>query len=365
MSGLADLLDEIDRMEAVAETTQNHLARLDVLADDADPLVAMMARSTRNLARMRARRTAEQGSKRSQGEEVAVIAAPEQAVLTLAVETTEHAPPKSDGAGGGKKAGNPTPEELKCILNRYITRQATHVASHVMGFDAMAEGKFVSYLRVSTDRQGRSGLGLDAQRNAVADFLAGGRWTLVREFVEVESGKRADRPKLAEAMALCRVHGGTLVIAKLDRLSRDAHFLLGLEKAGVDFVAADMPTANRLTVGIMAMVADEERRMISARTKAALAVAKARGTKLGGDRGNFASIAARGRAAGVAARQARASARTADIAPIIAGLQAEGVKSLGQLAAALTERGIPTSRGADRWSPMQVSRVLRAGADGP
>ena len=149
----------------------------------------------------------------------------------------------------------------------------------------MAEGKWISYLRVSTDRQGKSGLGLEAQRASVADYLNGGHWKLIKEFVEVESGKRADdRPKLEAAFAACRLHGAKLVIAKIDRLSRDAHFLLGLDKAGVDFVAADMPNANRLTVGIMAMVAEEERRMISARTKAALAAAKARGKKLGGRR---------------------------------------------------------------------------------
>ena len=149
----------------------------------------------------------------------------------------------------------------------------------------MAEGKFVSYLRVSTVRQGRSGLGLEAQRRAVDDFLNGGEWRVIKEFVEVESGKKADRPELLKAFQACRLFGAKLVIAKLDRLSRDAHFLLGLEKAGVDFVAADMPQANRLTVGIMAMVADEERRMISARTKAALAQAKKRGTRPGGYRG--------------------------------------------------------------------------------
>src|SRR5829696_8385424 len=145
----------------------------------------------------------------------------------------------------------------------------------------MARGHFVSYLRVSTDRQGRSGLGLEAQRKAVADFLDGGQWELIAEFVEVECGKRDDRPKLAEAMALCRLHNATLVIAKLDRLSRDAHFLLGLQKAGVRFVAADMPEANEMVVGIMAVVAQAERKMISARTKAALAAAKARGVQLG------------------------------------------------------------------------------------
>src|SRR4051795_2506222 len=125
----------------------------------------------------------------------------------------------------------------------------------------MAKGRYVSYLRVSTDRQGRSGLGLEAQRKAVEDFLNGGRWDLIDEFVEVESGKRDDRPKLTEALSLCRLHNATLVIAKLDRLSRDAAFLLGL------FVAADMPEANELVVGIMAVVAQAERKMISQRTR--------------------------------------------------------------------------------------------------
>src|SRR3954447_16722721 len=157
----------------------------------------------------------------------------------------------------------------------------------------MAKGAFVAYYRVSTERQGRPGLGLDAQRKAVEDFLNGGNWRLVAEFKEIESGKHSDRPALAKAFRACRLHGAKLVIAKLDRLSRDAHFLLGLEKAGVDFVAADMPTANRLTVGIMAMVADEERRLISKRTKGALAAAKKRGVKLGGDRGARLSRAAR------------------------------------------------------------------------
>ena len=170
----------------------------------------------------------------------------------------------------------------------------------------MSEGKFVSYIRVSTAKQGRSGLGLEAQRHAVETYLNGGNWKLVKEFIEVESGKKADRPQLAKAFQACRVFGAKLVIAKLDRLSRNAHFLLGLENAGVDFVAADMPHANRLTVGIMAMVAEDEGRRISERTKAALAAAKRRGVKLGGDHG--AQLTAKQRAAGVAARQAKAQA---------------------------------------------------------
>src|SRR5215210_2947233 len=180
----------------------------------------------------------------------------------------------------------------------------------------MAEGSFVAYYRVSTERQGRSGLGLDAQRKAVEDFLNGGNWRLVDKFTEVESGKQSDRPALAKAFRAWRLHGAKLVIAKLDRLSRDAHFLLGLEKAGVDFVAADMPTANRLTVGIMAMVADEERRMTSKRTKEALAAAKARGAQLGGNRG--AIISAEAREVSRKARLAASEARVADLAPVIA-----------------------------------------------
>src|ERR1700757_3781471 len=184
----------------------------------------------------------------------------------------------------------------------------------------MTEGKWISYLRVSTKRQGKSGLGLEAQHHAVDEFLNGGKWTLVKEYVEVESGKRTDRPQLEASLKACRAYGAKLVIAKLDRLSRDAHFLLGLEKAGVDFVAADMPNANRLTVGIMAMVAEEERRMISKRTEEALAAAKKRGTKLGGDRGVVPSK--KTRAMGVQALQARADAKAADLAPIIEELRA-------------------------------------------
>jgi DNA invertase Pin-like site-specific DNA recombinase len=220
----------------------------------------------------------------------------------------------------------------------------------------VADGKWISYLRVSTDRQGKSGLELEAQRNAVAEFLNGGNWSLVKEFVEVENGNRADRPKLAEAVKACRAYGAKLVIAKLDRLSRDAHFLLGLEKAGVDFVAADMPNANRLTVGIMAMVAEEERRLISKRTKEALAAAKRRGVKLGGDRG--VAPTRKVRAMAVGALQARANARAADVAPIIAELQAAGVTSRTGIAAGLNEKGIPTPRGNGTWTATQVSRLL-------
>ena len=145
----------------------------------------------------------------------------------------------------------------------------------------MANGKFISYLRVSTGRQSQSGLGLEAQREAVAQYLNGGDWDLIEEVIEVESGRKNQRPSLEKAIRLCNAVGATLIVAKFDRLSRDAHFLLGLQKSGVKFVAADNPDANELTIGILAIVAENEARAISQRTKAALDAAKARGQVLG------------------------------------------------------------------------------------
>lgn len=230
----------------------------------------------------------------------------------------------------------------------------------------MAQGKFVSYLRVSTERQGRSGLGLEAQREAVTTYLNGGPWSLVAEVVEVESGGNNERTKLAEALRLCRLHNATLVIAKLDRLSRDAAFLFNLEadlkRMGLRFVAADMPDANELTIHIMAVVAQAERQMISARTKAALAAAKARGRKLGGDRGNIHQIRAEGTAVSAAVRARKADGRAEDVFPAIQELHASGA-SLRAMAAELNRLGIETSKGG-RWSATQVSRII-ARATGP
>lgn len=224
----------------------------------------------------------------------------------------------------------------------------------------MATGVFVSYLRVSTGRQGKSGLGLDAQREAVAAFLNGGDWRLAAEVVEIESGKRSDRPKLAEALRLCRLHHATLVIAKLDRLARNVAFVSGLMESGVDFVACDFPQANRLTVHILAAVAEHEARAISERTKAALAQAKRRGKQLGGWRGG--SISAETRAKGQAAIRARIGARSADLGPVLAEIRAGGATTLRAIAAELTARGIPTARGGEHWSPAQVSRALAQAA---
>jgi DNA invertase Pin-like site-specific DNA recombinase len=229
----------------------------------------------------------------------------------------------------------------------------------------MATGKFISYLRVSTDKQGKSGLGLEAQRDAVTSFLDGGRWTLIAEYQEIESGKKDDRerPQLAKALHHCKVTGATLVIAKLDRLARDAHFLLGLQKAGVRFVAADMPEANEMVVGIMAVIAQGERKMISERTKAALAAAKARGVKLGNPNG-AAHLRGLGNAKAVEAIKANAQRRAMDVLGTIEDLRASGVTSARQLAKALNDRGILTPRGG-RWHTASVQRVLgRADATG-
>ncbi|MXQ11188.1 recombinase family protein [Microvirga makkahensis] len=221
----------------------------------------------------------------------------------------------------------------------------------------MASGKFVAYFRVSTVRQGQSGLGLEAQQEAVRTYLSRNDGSLVAEVIEIESGKRSDRPKLTEALRLCRLHGATLIIAKLDRLARNVAFISNLMDSGVDFVAVDFPQANRLTVHILAAVAEHEREMIAVRTKAALKAAKARGTKLGGDRGNFATVRAKGPPMSIAVRSARADKRAADLVPIIRELQAAGA-SLRTVAATLTERGIQTPRRGGSWSAAQVARVL-------
>jgi DNA invertase Pin-like site-specific DNA recombinase len=188
---------------------------------------------------------------------------------------------------------------------------------------------------VSTARQGISGLGLEAQREAVAQHLNGGRWTLVQEVVEVESGKRNDRPAIAEALRLCRLHRATLIIAKLDRLARNVHFISSLMEASVDFVAVDFPQANHLTVHILAAVAEHEASMISARTKGALAAAKARGVKLGGQRGSLdrmGRVARKGNAASATVRCAARAKRNEDLLPVIEDIRATGASTPNQIA---------------------------------
>ncbi len=218
-------------------------------------------------------------------------------------------------------------------------------------------GKYVSYLRVSTQRQGKSGLGLEAQREAVAGYLNGGKWTLVSEIVEVESGKRSDRPELARALSLCRLHRATLLVAKLDRLARNVAFISALMEAGVRFVAVDLPQANELTVHIMASMAEYEAKAISARTKAALAAAKARGTVLGGLRWDINKVGAKGRRIALQTRQQSAAKYRADVLPVIQEKQRQGAKTLRAIADALNADGTPAPRGGE-WSAVQVQRIL-------
>jgi DNA invertase Pin-like site-specific DNA recombinase len=215
-------------------------------------------------------------------------------------------------------------------------------------------GKFVAYFRVSTDKQGKSGLGLNAQRKAVLDFLDGGKWTLIDEFVEIESGKQNDRPELAAALAACKKHRAKLVIAKLDRLSRNVAFIATLTDSGAEFVACDMPHANKLTVHILAAVAEHEREMISDRTKAALAVAKARGKKLGNPK------LAEARKRAVQGNKSAAARYAANVLPVIREIRASGVQSLRGVARSLAARGIKTARGGE-WTAVQVGDILRRG----
>jgi DNA invertase Pin-like site-specific DNA recombinase len=220
--------------------------------------------------------------------------------------------------------------------------------------------RFVAYSRVSTAQQGRSGLGLEAQREAVRVFMGGSAGALTEEFTEIESGQNDARPQLTRALDACRLTGAVLVIATLDRLSRDAHFLLGLEKVGVEFVAADMPNANRLTVRLMAVIAQEEREMISARTKAALAAAKARGKKLGGNHGGPHVDPAKSK--GHAARTRAAADYARQVGPIALaawqGVAGGAQGSYGHAAAVLTARGIRTPRGG-KWTRAAVRSLIR------
>lgn len=230
----------------------------------------------------------------------------------------------------------------------------------------MADGRFVAYYRVSTERQGKSGLGLDAQRAAVAEYLNGGGWQVVGSEEENESGGKNDRPALARAIELCKLHDATLIVAKLDRLSRNAAFLMNLKEGGVDFVATDMPTANRMVVGIMASIAEGEGEMISARTKAALAAAKARGVKLGGyrqrkgERGTPEALAEETRKrvnAAAVARVAKADERAALLKRTLDRINPDGKLSLRKVAACLSDERIRTARGGTVWSAMQVKRL--------
>jgi DNA invertase Pin-like site-specific DNA recombinase len=216
----------------------------------------------------------------------------------------------------------------------------------------MASGKFVTYYRVSTQRQGASGLGLDAQREAVRLFLNGGEWEVLGEHVEIESGRKTDeeRPELRKALDLCRRQGATLLVAKLDRLARSVHFVAGLMKAGVKFVAIDLPEANDLTIHIMAAFAEHEAKRISQRTKDALAAAKARGVILG-----VAGPANLRR--DIDLRKQQADAFAVKLQGVIQGMKARSMTQRAMVAE-LNSLGVKTAAGGE-WSLVQLQRVVQ------
>lgn len=219
-------------------------------------------------------------------------------------------------------------------------------------------GRYISYLRVSTDRQGKSGLGLEAQRQAIETFMATDHGNLLKEYLEVESGRKDDRPQLQSALDACQDTGATLLIAKLDRLARNVYFISTLMESGVEFVACDFPQANRLTIHILAAVAEHEREMISKRTKEALAAAKARGIKLGHD-----NLTDEGRKTGAVSSRTVRTKKAADFAlkrfPAIAAYRQEGL-TLREVASELNRKGILTASGKlGVWTAAGVRNVIK------
>ena len=225
----------------------------------------------------------------------------------------------------------------------------------------MAKGKFVSYLRLSTSREGASGSGLEPQRAAVASHVNRRNRSLLEEFVEVKSRQRCDRPALASALRLCRQERAVLIIAKLGRLGRNVHFICALMESQVEFIAMDLPHANKDTVQLIAAMAQQDAEVISERTKAGLQAAKARGTKLGGRKvsaARFAEMGARGRKESAKVRTVKSERFKAGVVPIIEEIRESGVISLRGIAAELHARGERTQRGME-WSSVQVMRILK------
>ncbi|MDB5810506.1 MAG: Resolvase, N-terminal [Betaproteobacteria bacterium] len=219
--------------------------------------------------------------------------------------------------------------------------------------------KIVTYRRVSTSQQERSGLGLEAQSAAIDAWAERTRATTVGTYTEIESGRKNTRPELTAALHLAKVTGATLVIAKLDRLSRNAAFLLTLRDSGVRFIAVDMPDANELTVGIMALVAQQERQAISTRTREALAAARRRGVQLGNPNGARAlRMAGRGNKAATASVKGRANAHAEDLRSVVKSLGEAGVTTLAAIAVQLNTRGMRTPRDA-KWHPASVRNLLQ------
>lgn len=219
--------------------------------------------------------------------------------------------------------------------------------------------KFVAYFRVSTKRQGESGLGLDAQRDAIARHVRND--LIVAEFTEVESGKRCNRPELTKAIDHCRLTGATLIVGKWDRLARDMAFTATLMRSDIELVAADNPHATRLTLHILAAVAEHEGEMISTRIREALGAAKTRGVRLGGARPGMRHFDKVDVERSVAVRQAAAQAHAARVMPVIEQMRATGTASLRELADGLNAAGVTSPRGHS-WAPTTVARVLKRAA---
>lgn len=217
--------------------------------------------------------------------------------------------------------------------------------------------RYVALYRVSTTRQGRSGLGLEAQQEAVRRFI-GDDAILLDEVTEIASGRPGHRHGLERALMLCRTHNAVLVISRLCRLSRDPLLLLELDRAGVEFVAVDLPHANRLTLRIMAALAEEETRLISERTRAALKARRERGLPMGGNNPRIAETSVKAAAKSASVRGQAAQQRARDLIPIIESLRAEGFRSLSQLASGLNQRGVVTPR-SSTWKPQSVANLLR------
>lgn len=249
---------------------------------------------------------------------------------------------------GSRQGKHPTPES-----GSFIKRQAqTDDRVCQEKENTMTARPAIAYYRVSTQRQGVSGLGLEAQRYAVLEHLRGSGREIVAEFVEIESGKRNDRPRLAEAIELCRKKKATLVIAKLDRLARNVHFISGLLESGIEFTAADNPHANKMMIQLLSVFAEYEREQISKRTKEALAAAKARGVKLGA-RDTKAFSEAGNRAIAAAADEFAEKLR-----PTVEGLKAQGIVGASAIAAELNRMGVTSAKGAG-WSATTAGRLLR------
>lgn len=222
---------------------------------------------------------------------------------------------------------------------------------------AIHNGKFVAYYRVSTDRQGQSGLGLQAQQDAVRAFLNGGKWQVIGEFTEIESGTRKkidSRPMMASALELCRKQKATLVVAKLDRLARDVQFISELLNSKVNFVCADMPEADRTFLQMMAVFAEYEGRRIGERTKSALDALKRKGVKLGSPHPEI------GSEVGVKAIKEKADNYAERVGPVVRDIiKKSGASTLRDIAEALEARGVQTPRGNREWYASQVANLIK------